>query len=63
MKGEIISITCPYCEDVPLFLNKSNSHLGERWECPKCVYVFSYGWFNKFLQYENFVTRKVKNEF
>ena len=61
MRGEIVSITCPYCNDFKLFLN--NNYLNSRWECPNCVYVFYYGWFNKFLQYEKFVTRRIKNEF
>ena len=62
MRGEIVSITCPYCNDFKLFLSR-DKYLDVRWQCLNCVYVFSYGWFNKFLQYENFVTRKVKNEF
>ncbi len=61
MEGQITSIICPHCGDVPLFLNKNNSHLGERWECMKCVYTYSHSWFDKFPQFEKFVTRKVKN--
>lgn len=62
MKEEIISIRCPYCEGFFLFKRKLND--GDfRWECANCVYIFSSDWFDKFPQYEKFITRRIKNEF
>lgn len=57
MKGEIISIICPYCKDVNLFKSRDKF---SKWKCSKCIYTFPFNWFNEFSQFEKFVTRKMK---
>ncbi|KKN28602.1 hypothetical protein LCGC14_0852470 [marine sediment metagenome] len=62
MKGEIINIKCPNCPNV--FLYKRRLENGDfKWVCVKCVYTYSSDWFDKFPQYEKFITRRIKNEF
>ena len=58
MKGQIINIICPTCKDFSLFKRRLTD--GDfQWQCPNCVYIYSSDWFDKFHQFERFVTRKI----
>lgn len=71
-KGKIIRVVCPHCglemreklravTGETLF-NSYKKIASKYWECKDCVYIFGYGWFDTFFQYERFILREKEDK-